>query len=67
MLQHLPGAMNNQAGEISTCGYGSQINARCQGEVSPDTKFCRLIPTLVLPFNPDTSFAAQSRQLLLPV
>jgi hypothetical protein len=26
--------------------------------LSPDTWFCRLIPTPVLPLNPDTGFAA---------
>jgi hypothetical protein len=42
----------------STRSFRELDAGRCQRNVSPDTRFCRLIPTPVLPLNPDTGFAA---------
>src|SRR5436189_234784 len=66
----------------SAGGTGISNRKRCQGNLSPDTRFCRLIPTpvlppnpdtllppnpdILLPPNPDTNFAAPSRPLVWP-
>ncbi len=47
-------------GAIAASWGISAYRRRCRGLLSPDTRFCRLIPTPVLPLNSDTSFAAPS-------
>src|SRR5262249_24710031 len=52
--------------EQDDCGTSQTTSSRSQASPSPDICVSRLIPTLVLPLNPDTLFAAPSCLLVWP-